>query len=413
MAALSLTSQERILYALALLVRVAFIAFGEWQDRSLPIPYTDVDYEVISDAAQLIVDGDSPFGRATYRYSPLLAYLLLPNVFVHRCWGKMLFSFADLIVGKSLQAILARNGISPGKSLRLACLWLFCPLSINITTRGSFDALTSALLLGSTSALLGGSLCWSAIAFGVVVHLRVYPIIYAPAFALHLAGSSLRTLPSSVGGTSTGFKGFQVWRALLSRRPLLFAVVSATTFFLCTAVCVHAYGLEFVRNALLYHLTRTDNRHNYSIYWYWIYLDYLAPHRWFLGLVAFLPQGVMLMAIASLLHGDLALCIFVQTSVFVFFNKVFTGQYITWYVSLLPLLLPHLSFGWKKGSAVVASWLGSLTLWLFVAWELEMQGRNVYFALWISSMIMFATNVYALNGCIRTYCNQGRLVSGG
>lgn len=394
----------KIVYPLALAVRIAFVLFGEWQDRSLAIPYTDVDYQVISDAARLVSGGGSPYERATYRYSPLLAYLLVPNVVLHRCWGKLLFSLADLVVGRCLQLILVRNGLSTGASLKYASLWLLNPLSINVSTRGSFDAITSALVLWTTSSLLAGSLGWAALAFGLVVHLRVYPIIYAPSFALYLARSSLLGAHSAV--IDGHIKGWTVWKNLFSRRPLLFAILSAATFLVCTAACACAYGREFVHNALLYHLTRTDNRHNYSIYWYWIYLDYGAPHRWMLGLAAFMPQAVLLVVSASLLHGDLALCVVIQTALFVFFNKVFTGQYITWFMCLAPLLAPHLALGRKKTSVLLGCWTCTLLWWLFAAWNVEMQGRNMYLALWAGSILMFATNVVVLNVCVRAYCTR-------
>lgn len=397
-------AKDKIVYPLALVVRIAFILFGEWQDRSLVIPYTDVDYQVITDAARLVFDGQSPYERATYRYSPLLAFLLVPNVVLHRCWGKLLFSLADLVVGRYLQLILIRNGLSTGVSLKYASLWLLNPLSVNVSTRGSFDAITSALILWITSSLLGGSLGWAAVAFGVVVHLRVYPIIYAPSFALYLARSSLTGAQrEAVNGH---IKGVAVWKQLFSRRPLLFAVVSAATFLVCTAACTCAYGREFVHNALLYHLTRTDNRHNYAIYWYWIYLDYEAPHRWLLGLAAFIPQVVLLVVSASLLHGDLALCVVVQTALFVFFNKVFTGQYITWFMCLAPLLAPHLALGRKRTSLLLVCWTCTLLWWLFAAWNVEMQGQNMYLALWAGSILMFATNVVVLNVCVQAYCSQ-------
>lgn len=399
-------SKGNIVYPLALAARIVLILFGEWQDRTLSIPYTDVDYEVISDAAQLIVNGDSPYGRATYRYSPLLAYLLVPNLLLHRCWGKMVFSLADLAVGKCLQSILTRNGLSPGLALQYACLWLLNPLSINVSTRGSFDAVTSALVLGVTSALLGGRLGWAAVTYGLVVHLRVYPIIYAPGFALYLARSSLGSNHSDVSGIKV--KDSAVWKNLVSRSPILFALFSATTFLGCTVACAWVFGIDFVRNALLYHLTRTDNRHNYSIYWYWIYLDYGAPHRWLLGLSAFVPQAIMLVVSAALLHGDLALCVFVQTALFVFFNKVFTGQYITWFMCLAPLLAPHVALGTKKSGALLGSWICALLCWLFAAWNVEMQGENMFSALWVSSLFMFATNVVVLNACVRAYCKSQR-----
>ena len=88
----ALTLRRVLLASTAL--RLALVVFGEWQDAHLEVRYTDVDYLVFSDAAASVAAGGSPFARATYRYSPLLAFLLLPNSLLHAAWGKLLFSAA-------------------------------------------------------------------------------------------------------------------------------------------------------------------------------------------------------------------------------------------------------------------------------------------------------------------------------
>lgn len=82
----------RSLLLFSALLRVLLIIYGEWQDAHMEVRYTDVDYLVFSDAASLVASGKSPYQRSTYRYSPLLAFLLVPNSIIHPSWGKFLFS---------------------------------------------------------------------------------------------------------------------------------------------------------------------------------------------------------------------------------------------------------------------------------------------------------------------------------
>lgn len=56
----------------ALALRLLLLGAGELQDRWLRVKYTDVDYDVYSDAAREVATGRSPFERTTYRYTPAL-----------------------------------------------------------------------------------------------------------------------------------------------------------------------------------------------------------------------------------------------------------------------------------------------------------------------------------------------------
>ena len=76
------------------ILRISMILYGEWQDSHFEVPYTDVDYLVFTDASRSVWEGGSPFDRYTYRYTPLLSYLLLPNLFLVHSWGKLVFSVA-------------------------------------------------------------------------------------------------------------------------------------------------------------------------------------------------------------------------------------------------------------------------------------------------------------------------------
>ena len=58
----------------AVLLRAALVL------ASALLGVSDVDYDVYSDAALLLLRGASPYLRDTFRYPPLLALLLAPNV---------------------------------------------------------------------------------------------------------------------------------------------------------------------------------------------------------------------------------------------------------------------------------------------------------------------------------------------
>jgi hypothetical protein len=73
--------------------------------------------------------------------------LLYMAVKLHPACGKLLFSLADLAVGQAIELILKSQSIAPRHTLTCAALWLLNPVAVNISTRGSCDALTAALVL--------------------------------------------------------------------------------------------------------------------------------------------------------------------------------------------------------------------------------------------------------------------------
>ena len=171
--------------------------------------------------------------------------------------------------------------------------------------------------------------------FGLVVHFRIYPIIYSLPIFLLLSGRNFihgrpLVVPwSKIQESKASFQGSLISHFsdcsknfLTRRRGLIFGLVSASVFFFWTALFYYLYGWEFLNEALLYHLTRTDPRHNFSVYFYHIYLRHQEGFSVVEKLVTFLPQLIVQMVIVLCYCLDLPFCMFLQTVAFVAFNKV-------------------------------------------------------------------------------------------
>lgn len=125
---------------------------------------------------------------------------------------------------------------------------------------------------------------------------------------------------------SQHWKSLWILRSIITWDTTLFGLFSASIFFLLTTIFFYLYGWNFLNEALLYHLTRTDPRHNFSIYFYHIYLHHELGFSVFEKLVSFLPQLMVQLALVLSFAGDLPFCLFVQTVAFVAFNKVCTSS---------------------------------------------------------------------------------------
>ncbi|EGZ17459.1 hypothetical protein PHYSODRAFT_441237, partial [Phytophthora sojae] len=272
-----------------------------------------------------MAEGNSPFDRTTYRYTPVLAFMLLPNIYVHQVFGKLLFVACDLLVGYVLYRILRLRGLPDQRETKKA-VWLFHPFSVNISTRGNADSIVVLLVMLSLLLIMRKQLVLSALAYGAAVHFKIYPIIYALAFLVFLNGDFRAS--NAKWAKSCGSSACVWWKlaGLLNRDRLVFGVVSGLFFLVLAGGFYYLYGFQFLYEAYLYHFTRTDNRHNFSVYFYDLYLRYNTPSGFGVGLLAFLPQLTSLVAISFAYGRDLPFALFALTMVFVIFNKVCTAQ---------------------------------------------------------------------------------------
>jgi len=241
---------------------------------------------------------------------------MIPNVMINQMSGKIIFVLLDMLVGLLILSILELKGVQHSQALMNATIWLLNPFAINMSTRGSCEALNCSIVLGVVYALFRKQLDVAAVLFGVVVHLRIYPVIYTLPVLFFVSSSMFDT------NNTSQIKGVV--------RCLRFGIISAGVFFVLGIAFLKMYGQNFVHETYLHHITRRDTRHNFSVYFYYLYLQDSTPISIYgekvQSLIAFLPQLLVIGLIGIKYRQDLTFAMFGQTVAFVAFNKVVTAQ---------------------------------------------------------------------------------------
>lgn len=278
------------------------------------------------------------------------------------------------------------------------CLWLFSPFTVSISTRGNGESLVTLMLLCmiriifiATSSYNNSkdSVIWprrllvmgAGAVYGLAVHWRVYPIIYALPLMRYLSSHTKERMVEIaqkkaskhyIETANSGCLGMSPFvqhkpkvkdtfmgavKKIFTKDGLAFEFGSLITFFSLGYLMYKFYGNEFLQETYLYHLSRVDPRHNFSSYFYPAYISTgVSRIKQDIGLlqhVVFKFSGdsgwIFSMVTAGLqlyigwtLHMNLPFCLFLQTFAFVLFNKVATAQYFVWHMSWLPLVLPDI-----------------------------------------------------------------------
>lgn len=87
--------------------------------------------------------------------------MMIPNVIVHKGFGKFVFVLVDIGIMLLLWRIMRMRGIEIPDITKSISLFLFHPVAANVTTRGSADGITTLLVLAVVYLLLRGRV-WSA-----------------------------------------------------------------------------------------------------------------------------------------------------------------------------------------------------------------------------------------------------------
>ncbi|EMD38288.1 glycosyltransferase family 50 protein [Gelatoporia subvermispora B] len=432
------------------ILRIALIVYSEWHDAHSVVKYTDVDYRVFSDAARFLIApsenniaqgplgrwlglGD-PYTRATYRYTPLLAVLLTPNEWLHPSFGKYLFAACDILAGvliyRLLETTIPPNQVDTSKSdantksrecgpsestqrqaTILASVHLLNPMVFTISTRGSSEAVLSLFVLSTLYCALKGKWDTAAVLLGLSTHWKIYPFIYGVGCLGVLGRKTM---------TSSGWLAYL--KTIVNKQTVRFTFLSSMVFAILGAAMYILWGYPFLYESYLYHLHRVDHRHNFSPYFYPNYLAYpYSPVAPLLNdlpfwrraisspLASFAPQMIMALG-TGLLFGrrkeDLVFTWFVQTVMFVVFNKVCTSQYFLWYLLFIPLLCPQLHISSRRAVVMLLVWTGTQALWLSEAYKLEFLGHNVFLGLWARSLVYVVGNCWVLAEIMFHYSRQ-------
>ncbi|KAI9045905.1 glycosylphosphatidylinositol-alpha 1,4 mannosyltransferase I [Aspergillus affinis] len=432
-----------LVYGSAIALRAILLIYGAWQDAHSAVKYTDIDYMVFTDAARYVAHGASPYARDTYRYTPLLAWLLTPTSWTSAggaffLFGKVLFALSDVLAGwlivKSLTS--AAYGMDVVRARKYAAVWLLNPMVANISTRGSSEGLLCVLVVALLWAVLRGRVTLAGVLLGLSVHFKIYPFVYGAAVVWWLDGEREVALRNAVDGekakakaktssqsTASVKKNQEEEEDILSQissfltpSRLHLTLTALATFSALNLSMYIIYGYPFLHHTYLHHVTRIDHRHNFSPYSTLLYLSASAMgappgappgtgigsgaeaeivHGSFESL-AFIPQLFLSVVAIPLVLGKRSLpgTMLAQTFAFVTFNK-----YFLWYLVFLPFYLPESSLLQKPKLGLVAAalWVLAQALWLYQGYLLEFIGLSSFVSgLYLAGLGFFAVNVWLL-----------------
>jgi phosphatidylinositol glycan class M len=142
-------------------------------------------------------------------------YFKTANTWLHPSFGKWLFVGCDLIAGYLILLILQTRtlhtrALTDTQTRAMLSLWLFNPLVINISTRGSADVLVTLMVFATVLCVGRQYYGWGGLLFGLAVHFKLYPVIYSLSFVWFLFHNTpgdgyVRSIARFVVGAAVSF----------------------------------------------------------------------------------------------------------------------------------------------------------------------------------------------------------------
>lgn len=381
------------------IIRLLALSYSIVHDSYIShIAYTDIDYNVFTNGSLAIVEGRSPYNDTEYRYPPLVALIFVPNVLLNASLGKFILIVADIIGGYFQYMLNIYEGTNRYNSKLYLMLWLFNPVTIAISTRGSFEPIITLLVLASIYLLIEQSYILGGLTYGLSTHIKLYPVIYMIA----IYGFMIQRKPYLI----TQSRVFYWIRTIApNMNHVKFFTSAFVSLVISTYFSYKYYGWDYLEQSILYHLRRRDLQHNFSVYFYLFRL--LPQYSGVLSSLAFVLQAVGVAVISTFyLSMDtnrrirlrkLSFSLFCSTFLFVSLNKVCTSQYFNWYLIFLPLILDSLRLSKSQAYSLMSAWLLSQANWLFFAYLYEYQKFDIINLVGNSSIMFLLSNMWILS----------------
>ncbi len=150
-------------------------------------------------------------------------------------------------------------------------------------------------------------------------------------------------------------------------------------------------------------MTRKDNRHSFSPFFYDIYLHFFESKP-----LRFLPSLVFIFVMTNSMSKKYSLFYlqFLITFAFVEFNTVITLQYYQWVFGSLLLVLPEsriLTFKQhSKGFNLALQWVFGISIWIWMSMKLEGDGDSILFAMWVICLGKILLDLWVLLQFMKT-----------